>query len=148
MYGDTRIIRRRAGALREQGVDLRQTAERLVAEVDGIDWQGRAAEAMRERVRDRAAHLRDAATRHDTAAESLEKHAGETDRLKDAIAEIEHKATSLIADAQGRVDALKAGSDDQHIQVEPDREDAQLLDFTPPPAGHRDWLDAELPGLS
>lgn len=147
MYGDTRVIRRKVAALREQGIDLRLTADRLVSEADQIDWQGRAADAMRERVRERASHLRDAASRHDTAAESLERHATETDRLKDAIAEAEHRGTSLIEDARGRVEALaaKQGGD---VTIEPDPADAALLAFTPPPAGHQDWLDAELPGHS
>jgi hypothetical protein len=29
----------------------------------------------------------------------------------------------------------------------PSREDEVLLAFTPPPAGHKDWLTVELPGL-
>ena len=147
MYGDTQVMRRRAAALREQGVDIRLTADRLVAEAERIDWQGRAADSMRDRVRDRAAHLREAANRHETAAESLDRHVAETTRLKDAIAEVERKVRSLTADARERADALAARSDDD-VQVEPDTDDAELLSFTPPPAGHRDWLAVELPGLS
>ena len=147
MYGDTQVVRRRAQSLRDQGQDLRQVAERLVAEVDQIDWQGRAADSMRERIRERAAHLREAAGRHDTAADSLDRHAGETDRLKDTIAETERTASSLIADARARSERAAAQSSDG-VRVEADPQDRALLDFTPPAAGHKDWLDAELPGLS
>ena len=121
----------------------------LVAQVEAIDWSGRAADALRERVRDRAAHLREAAHRHETAATSLDRHAAETDRLKDAIAEIEAKARSLVADAQGRArtrDGL-ASSDHDAVRVQADPDDAALLQFTLPPSGHQDWLEAEIPGI-
>ena len=80
----------------------------------------RAAADMRARIRDRAAHLRDCATQHENAAESLERHLEEVDRLKEAITDVERKATSLTGDAATR--------------------------FTPPPAGHKDWLAVALPG--
>lgn len=147
MYGDTQVVRRRAQALRDQAVDLRQVADRLVAEVDQIDWHGRAADAMRERIRERAGHLRDASAKHDTAADSLDRHAVETDRLKDAIAERERAATSLIEDARGRADRASAQSTGG-VRVEAHADDRALLDLTPPAAGHKDWLDAEIPGLS
>ena len=126
MYGDTLVMRRRAAQLREQGEDIRAMAEQLVTHSDEIAWTGRAADSMRTRVRDRAAHLRDAATAHDTAAASLEKHLGECDRLTESIAGIERRASSLVADG---------------------RDDPALAAFSPPPAGHKDWLDVELPGL-
>jgi chromosome segregation ATPase len=126
MYGDTMVMRRRAAQLREQGEDIRAMAEQLVSRSDEVDWTGRAADAMRARVRDRAAHLREAAAAHDTAAASLEQHLGECDRLGEAIRAIERRASSLVADS---------------------REDQALASFTPPPAGHKDWLGVELPGL-
>ena len=61
MYGDSEIIRRRATQLRDQGADVRALADELVARVEGLGWTGRAADAMRERVTDRASHLRVAA---------------------------------------------------------------------------------------
>ena len=39
MYGDTDVIRRRAAELREQGVDLRGLADRLVARTDARHQQ-------------------------------------------------------------------------------------------------------------
>jgi hypothetical protein len=124
MYGDTDVMRRRAAQLREQGVDIRAMADRLVAQTEGIGWTGRAAESLSERMRERAAHLRDVAVRHDGAAESLEAHLHEVDRLKDGIAATERKADVLVAETPSGQGA-----------------------FTPPPPGHKDWLAVELPGL-
>ena len=121
MYGDTDVMRRRAAQLREQGVDIRIVADQLVAQTESIGWTGRAAEAMRERVRERAAHLRAAAARHDGAADSLEKHLLEVDRLKDAIAHLERRASALAADEV-------------------------VTSFAPPLPGHKDWLTVNLPG--
>ena len=122
MYGDTEVMRRRAAELREQGVDLRTLADRLVARTSAVGWTGRAAAALDERIRVRANHLRDVARRHDDAAEALDAHLREVDRLKEVIAAIERRARALRAD--GRL----------------------LPAFTPPPPGHRDWLAVELPG--
>jgi septal ring factor EnvC (AmiA/AmiB activator) len=124
MYGDTDAMRRRAGQLREQGAEVRALADRLVAQVDALDWSGRAAVALRARVRERAGLLRSCAGQHENAAESLERHLAEVDRLKDSIAGIERRAGSLVA------------------------EDPALRDrFTPPPPGHKAWLTISLPGL-
>lgn len=124
MYGDTTVMRRRATQLREQGADVRALADGLVAQLEAIKWEGRAAADLRSRIHDRAAHLRDCAHDHDAAAEALERHLAEVDRLKDAISDVERKARSLVND------------------------DASLLErFTPPPAGHKDWLAVTLPGL-
>jgi hypothetical protein len=122
MYGDTLVMRRRAAQLREQGEDIRAMAEQLVTHSDEVAWSGRAADAMRERVRDRAARLREAANAHDTAAATLEKHLTECDRLGEAIAGIERRA-AVLAD------------------------DRSIASFSPPPSGHKDWLTVELPGL-
>ena len=122
MYGDTDVMRRRVAELREQGVDIRSTADRLVAQTHGVPWTGRAADALRERVRERATRLREVAAAHDTAADSLERHLLEVDATKESIADAERRAAALVAD-----DRVAAG-------------------FTPPPAGHRDWLAVELPG--
>lgn len=124
MYGDTAAMRKRAGQLREQGADVRALADRLVAQVDALNWRGRAAVALRARVQERAALLRKCAGAHETAAESLDRHLAEVDRLKDSITGIERRAASLVG------------------------EDAELRDrFTPPPPGHKAWLTASLPGL-
>jgi chromosome segregation ATPase len=116
MYGDTEVMRRRAGQLREQGVDLRALADRLVAQTEGVGWTGRAGDALRERIRDRAAELNRAAARHEAAAESLERHLHEVDRLKEQIAEAEEQAAGL-----------------------------DPTTFAAPPPGHRGWLRAALP---
>lgn len=143
MYGETAAMRRRVGQLREQGQEIRRMAERLVAQAESVPWQGRAADSMRTRIKERAAHLRDVAGLHETAAETLDRHVHEVDRLQDAIATVERKVDSLVTDARSRVAALEA----QESGAQPAPEDEVLLAFVPPPPGHRDWLDAELPGL-
>jgi hypothetical protein len=140
MYGDTAASRKRVAQLREQGGDIRAMADRLVAQAESVPWTGRAADSMRNRIKERASHLRVAAGHHDTAADSLTRHAAEVDALKDAIETISHKAGALTGDARTR--AAQAGSTSA-----PSREDEVLLAFTPPPAGHKDWLTVELPGL-
>lgn len=151
MYGDTLVMRRRAAQLREQGEDIRTMAEQLVTRSDEVaqesGWTGRAADAMRDRVRERAAHLRDAANAHDVAAASLEKHLGECDRLTESIAGIERRASSLVADARTRVARLQSSTDEDAVRPTATREDQVLVAFAPPPSGHKDWLDVELPGL-
>ncbi len=157
MYGDTDVMRRRARELREQGVDVRALADRLVAQTEAVGWRGRAADALRERVRDRASHLRAAASAHDTAADSLERHLQEVDRLTETIAETERRAHDLIADARTRAARLdRAGQQpddgpDGHqdgVRVELTDADRTLLAFDPPPPGHRAWLEVDLPGLT
>lgn len=123
MYGDTDVMRKRGAELREQSVDLRALADRLVARTEGVGWTGRAADALLVRIRERAAHLRDVAARHDTAADSLDAHVLEVDRLKDAIATAERRAQRIAEDVPGGTP------------------------FAPPPPGHKDWLAVDLPGL-
>src|SRR3954454_1596797 len=142
MYGDTAAMRRRAAPLREQGVDVRSAADRLAARTDGLGWTGRAADALRERARERAAQLRDVAARHDAAAESLERHVLEVDRLKDEIDGVERRVTALVV--HGRTRLARVSADPAGLA---DREDEVLAGFTPPPAGHKDWLAVDLPGL-
>ena len=122
MYGDTEVMRKHVGRLREQGVEIRAMAEQLVAQAESVTWAGRAGDSMRERVRDRAARLREAADRHDAAADSLDDHLQLVDELKDSIAEVERRATALL-------------------------DDGALPRFEPPAPGHKDWLAVSLPGV-
>lgn len=149
MYGDPDVLRRRADQLREQAVDVRTLADQLVARTESLGWSGRAAESMRVRIGERADHLRSAASEHDTAADCLDKHTQELARLKESIAELEHKAASLIADARTRAAHVETANraSESSLSRAPDPEDLTLIDFTPPPTGHRDWLSVELPGL-
>ena len=138
MYGDPDVMRRRVDQLREQAVDIRTLADQLVARTEGIGWSGRAADAMRVRVTDRASHLRSAAAQHETAADSLDKHLQAVRTLREQIADVERRTTDLVAEARTRTSAGR----------EPDPDDVVLGAFTPPPSGHRDWLGVELPGLA
>jgi hypothetical protein len=109
-----------------------------------VPGHGKAAEAMRERIKERASHLRTAAAHHETAADSLARHLAEVDTLKEAIDVRAHKATTLVEDARTR--AGEASGPDG-IPAETDEADAALLAFDPPPVGHKDWLTVTLPGL-
>ena len=120
MYGESDVVRRHAARLREQGEDIRALADRLVARAEALHWSGRAADAMRERVRERAARLREAAARHETAAASLETHGAEVDGVTDAILDVERRSRALAADGA-------------------------LDDFEAPAPGHKDWLGITLP---
>lgn len=140
MYGDSAASRKRVAQLREQGDDIRAAADQLVAKAESVPWRGRAADAMRARIKERAAELRQAAEHHDTAADSLARHNGEVDTLKEAIASAEQRIGRMTSDARTRVSEAPDGQ-------EPSREDSTLIAFTPPPTGHKDWLSVELPGL-
>ena len=89
-------MRRRAGQLREQGADVRALADQLVAQTESLGWTGRAAESMRQRIQERATHLRGAAAQHETAADSLDRHLHAVARLQDSIAETERKVAALV----------------------------------------------------
>ncbi|QCW49445.1 hypothetical protein FE634_01675 [Nocardioides dongxiaopingii] len=152
MYGDTDVMRRRADQLREQATDIRTMADQLVAHTEVVGWSGRAADSMRVRVTERASHLRAAAADHDAAAEALDKHVLEVDTAKDAIAEVERRAGDLVAEARTRLARVEQANADADgapggARIEPDHDDVVLAAFDPPPAGHRDWLAVELPGL-
>ncbi|NHC22859.1 hypothetical protein G6553_06695 [Nocardioides sp. IC4_145] len=149
MYGDTDVMRRRVDQLREQATDLRQLADQLVARTAGTGWTGRAAESLSDRVRERAARLREAAAGHDRAADSLQAHLQEVDRVKDAIAQRERKALGLVTDARARVARVEsqAAADPAGVTRTADPGDRRLAAFDPPPPGHRDWLGVHLPGL-
>lgn len=148
MYGDTELIRRRVAALRDQGADIQALADQLVARIDGLGWSGRAADAMRERVAERARHLHTAASRHTGAADALADHAEAVDDAKEQIATAETRVSCLVEDARARIAAIRARNeqaDGLHVQADP--LDETLAAFTPPPTGHRDWLTVDLPGL-
>jgi len=121
VYGEPEVMRKHAGRLREQGDGIRAMADHLVAQAEAVSWEGRAGDAMRERIRERATRLREAAERHDTAAATLDTHTHLVEELKDSIAETERRATALL-------------------------EDGALPRFEPPAPGHKDWLAVTLPG--
>jgi chromosome segregation ATPase len=119
MYGDTGVMRKRVSDLREQGDDIRATADHLVSRTESIEWSGRAGDALRDRVRERATHLRHVATAHDAAADSLERHLLQVDDAKEAIEDAERRARQIASDAEPAM---------------------------PPPSGHKDWLAVETSG--
>jgi hypothetical protein len=128
MYGDTTVIRRRAAELRERADEIRAEADRLVARTDAAGWLGQAGTALRERVRERSLVLRRSAARHDDAADALDRHAREVDRVKHLIEEAERRVARLLDSAEGWVSKLV-----RHVDL--------------PAPGSLGWLHVDVPGL-
>jgi hypothetical protein len=147
MYGDTAVIRRLAREMREQADDVRRQADALVARAETVAWRGWAADAMRNQARERGAALRSTAAAHDDAADALDRHAAEVDRLKDLIAHIERRVHRMVSAARDRLASLGTRILAGVRSLLPDPVDETLDQFIPPPSGHIDWLDVELPGL-
>jgi len=147
MYGDTRVLRDLARAMRDQASDIRQEADHLAARAERVPWSGLAADAMRRRSHDRAAALRRTALLHEDAAEALDRHAAEVDRLEELIAAVERRVRALVAGARDRLAALGHGLLDGVRHVLPDPVDEMLDRFVPPPRGSKEWLEVDLPGL-
>jgi uncharacterized protein YukE len=146
MYGDTAAIRRLADRMGEQGDELRRDANRLASAAQQVLWEGRAAQAMRERTAERAVALRRTADQHDDAAQALRHHADEVDRLKDLIRDIARRVRGLVEDARSRLADVADRAVDLVRRVTPDPVDEALAAFRPPPEGHRDWLEVRVPG--
>lgn len=144
MYGDVAVIRSHARALREQGRDLRSMADDLVAQVEHLGWQGRAAGMLRDRIQERAARLREVAERHDSAADALESHGAAAERVTDEIAHSQRRITGLVEDARARMASRVAGT--EGVTVESDPVDEALLALELPPDGALGWLDLQVPG--
>jgi hypothetical protein len=138
MYGDTTAIRALARSMRERAVDLRTEADELAGRVEAVPWTGLAASAMRHTALGHVAGLRVCADAHDIAAEALDRHAREVDRLKDLIAAVESRARELLESAAGGLAGLVA-------HAVPDGLHEWALHFEPPPLGSRAWLDVRLP---
>jgi hypothetical protein len=138
VYGDTTVIRRLAGALREQGADIRAEADALVGRAEAVPWTGLAADAMRALARTHAGDLRVCATDHDDAAEALLRHAREVDHVKDVIAAIEHTVAHFF-------DSIGHGLSSLAHHVVPDAVDHWVDHFEAPPRGSMAWLDVRLP---
>ena len=140
MYGDTEAIRGLAGTLRGHGAAISAEADVLSGRAEATPWLGLAAEAMRLRVQTQTLALRRTAQLHEDAAMALEWHADAVDRLKALIAAIERKVLALVQAARSRLSGLVEA-------VVPDPVDELLARFVPPPSGHRDWLNVDLPHL-
>lgn len=147
MYGDPTAIRALAARLRDQADDLRRQGDALLARSEAVPWLGLAADAMRAHARDRAAALGETARVHDDAAEALDRHADEVARRQALIADLERRAHRLVSDARERLTGLAEGLRTGVDRLWDDPADERLLRFVAPPAGHRDWLRVDLPGL-
>ena len=142
MYGDTEAIRGLARAFRRMGDDLRWEADSLLARAESVPWQGVAADAMRGVAHYRVAALRRTAGLHDEAAAALDDHARTVDQVKQLIALIEQRVLAAIAAARDRIAGVLGV-----VGALVDPVDDLLDRFVPPPSGHRDWLDVDLPGI-
>jgi hypothetical protein len=146
MYGDTAVVRALARSMRERAGDLRADAVELAAHAEAVPWAGLAADAMRGLARRHAQGLRACAGAHDAAADALDSHAREVDRVEDLIAAVERRACHLLESAAGGLGGLID-------HVVPDRVDDCVPDcvdewahrFDPPPPGSLAWLDVHLP---
>lgn len=118
MYGDTEVMRAHVARLREQAGDFRAEADRLVSRTESVLWPGRAAEALRGRIRDRAVALRRTAERHEEAADLLERHLTEVDRRKEAIASVQQRAEALAAEGRAPSVTLPAPGRKEWLEVE------------------------------
>jgi len=137
MYGDPDAIRGLARALRDRADEIRSQAARLSASAVDVPWEGCTADAMRHHLQGQVGALFRTARLHDDAAEALDRHAREVERLQDLIAAIERRAMHLLDAARDTFSGLvdKVTGDD-------------LLDrFVPPPPGSREWLTVDLPSL-
>ena len=75
------------------------------------------------------------------AADSLERHAQEVDRVKALIASIERHVL-------GALDSATSGVAGVVGHVVPDAVGQWARDFDPPAHGSRAWLDVNLPALA
>jgi hypothetical protein len=148
MYGDTTVIRALARRLREQGTQIRAEADSLLGCAEAVRWTGLAADAMRSLARDHAAHLRACAALHADAADALDRHAHEVDRLEELIARMEHRVLGALESAGHALGGLTHGLSD----VVPDPLEHPLEHwahhFVPPPHGSKEWLSVHLPRVS
>jgi hypothetical protein len=144
MYGDTTVIRGLARRLRDQGADIRAEAESLAAHAESVSWSGLAADAMRGVARAHAGDLRQCAVRHADAAEALERHAREVDRIEEVIADIERRVDNVLRSAGHAL----GGFAHALAHVVPDPLEHWARHFDPPPHGSVEWLDVHVPGAS
>jgi hypothetical protein len=140
MYGDATAVRALAARLRTQAEQIRVEAEQLEDLAARTPWTGLAADAMRASVRVQAGDLRICADLHDDAADALERHAREVDRVKELIGATEHRILRLVDAAAGRVQDLVS-------HAVPDRLERWAVAFAAPPHGSIEWLDVHVPDL-
>jgi ubiquinone biosynthesis protein UbiJ len=131
MYGDTGAVRAWARRLRALAAEIDRDSDDVLARAEGVAWSGVAADAMRASARRLAGELRTCAARHRAAADALDRHAAEVERVQAAIAAIEHRAERVLAHAAaGGRDAVHWAST-----------------FTAPARGSVAWLDVHVPDL-
>jgi NAD(P)-dependent dehydrogenase (short-subunit alcohol dehydrogenase family) len=143
MYGDSTVIRALARRLREQGAAIRAEADSLTRHANAVEWTGLAGDAMRVLVRDHGADLRACAALHADAADALDRHAREVDRVKELIASIEQQAL-------GALDSVRHAVGDLTHTVSnavPGPLEHWAHRFVPPPQGSKDWLAVHLPSV-
>jgi uncharacterized protein YukE len=102
---DTGAVRHLAAELTERAVTIRDLATDLHRRVDGVPWQGAAADAMRSHADGRLAALLHSADLHDDAGEALVKHADAVDSALALLASLVEE----VVDTAGDV-AATAGS--------------------------------------
>ncbi len=142
MYGDTTVVRALARRMRARADDLRTEARELVGRTEAVTWTGLAADSMRSLARDHAHLLQRCADAHEAAADTLDRHAREVDRVKDLIAAAERRVLHLLESTSGGLGGL-VGHMVGHVL--PDAFERWARDFDPPAHGSVAWLDVEVP---
>ncbi len=141
MYGDTGTIRAHARRMHGRAEEIRAEADAITARVAGVAWTGVAADALRHVAREHTDGLRRCAAAHDRAAQALERHAREVDRLKELIASIERRVLGVLDSAT----SAAKGVTGMIGQLVPASVDRWAHDFEPPPHGSIAWLDVDAP---
>ncbi len=147
MYGDPDAIRARARELRTTAADIEVEGRLLLGLAEACPWTGFAADAVRARCDLQVVELKRCAATHLLAADALDRHADQVERLQRLIAWIEQRVHGLVAEARERLAGLAGKVADVVGDLVPDPVDGVLDRFVAPPSGHRDWLDVRLPGL-
>ena len=149
MYGDTLVMRRRAAQLREQGEDIRTMAEQLVTRSDEVGVAGRGVPPTPCGTGSASAPPTCATPPTPTTSRpprSRSTSASATGSPSPSPASSAGPRPSWPTPAPASP-GCRARPDDDAVRPTATREDQALVAFAPPPSGHKDWLDVELPGL-
>lgn len=99
MSPDPVTLRRRADRLRAVAIELRESADELLREAEGVFWEGRTGDRLRAVARDRVSALLHTAERHDAAAEALDLHAVAVKVALSVLAKAADEALDLAVEA-------------------------------------------------
>jgi uncharacterized protein YukE len=158
VYGDPARIEQLAQALRTEAGRAAEQAGRIRTAMDALAWEGGAADAFRERMRQRIKAAETAQADLNAAADALQRHAervrellaeiarlqeavtGWLNRAIDAAGNAAERAWEAVRDLAGSLAGTVVGTVVDIADFLPWRN----WDFDPtitPPPGHKDWLE-------